>query len=154
MEFPTLLDSEPSKLKVYSIESIISEKFETMVKLAMVNSRMKDFYDIYSLSLNHNFQDFRLKKAIESTFRKRNTLLPDNPLVFRTEFHKDQEKQRQWIAFLRKSRLSDVNQKFSKIMGRIITFLKPIIISIQNKTRLTLFWNPANGSWDKKTIKK
>ncbi len=154
IEFPTLLDSEPSKLKVYSIESIISEKFEAMVKLAVVNSRMKDFYDIYSLSLNYNFQGNKVKNAIESTFRKRKTHLPNNPLVFRTEFQEDREKQRQWIAFLRKSRLSDVNQKFSKIMGRIITFLRPIIISIQNKTRLALFWNSANGSWDKKTIKK
>ncbi len=39
-EFPTLLEEKPPKVKVYSIESIISEKFEAMVKLAMANSRV------------------------------------------------------------------------------------------------------------------
>jgi len=60
MEFPTLLEEESPKIKVYSIESIISEKFEAMIKLAMVNSRMKDFYDIYTLSISHNFQGSKL----------------------------------------------------------------------------------------------
>ncbi len=136
MDFPTLLKEKSPKLKVYSIESIISEKFEAMVKLAMVNSRMKDFYDVYSLSLSHSFQDNRLKKAIESTFKKRKTPLSDNPLVFRPEFHKDKGRQKQWIAFLRKSRLSDVNQEFSEIMERITIFLRPIVISIKDRTRL------------------
>jgi len=80
MEFPTLLEEKPPKLKVYSIESIISEKFEAMLKLAMANNRMKDFYDVYKLSLSHDFQGSRLKKAIEYTFQRRNTPLVDNPL--------------------------------------------------------------------------
>ena len=149
MEFPTLLEEKPPKLKAYSIESIISEKFEAMVKLAMANSRMKDFYDVYSLSLKYNFQGSRLKKAIESTFQRRKTPLPDNPLVFRSDFHKDKRRQRQWVAFLRKSRLSDVNQKFNQIMGRITVFLKPIVASIKDKTRMDKLWNPTAGCWKK-----
>jgi len=79
MEFPTLLEEKPPRIKVYSIESIISEKFEAMVKLAMVNSRIKGFYDVYTLSVSYNFQSDRLKKAIESTFYRRKTSIPDNP---------------------------------------------------------------------------
>jgi len=149
IEFPTLLEEEPPKLKAYSIESIISEKFEAMVKLAMANSRMKDFYDVYSLSLKYNFQGSRLKKAIESTFQRRKTPLPDNPLVFRSEFHKDEGRQSQWDAFLRKSRLSDVNQEFNQIMGRITAFLKPIVASIKNRTQMDKLWNPTAGCWKK-----
>ncbi len=149
MDFPTLLEEKPPKLKVYSIESIISEKFEAMVKLAMVNSRMKDFYDVYSLSLSHNFQGNRLKKAIESTFQKRKTPLSDNPLVFRPEFHKDKGRQKQWIAFLRKSRLSDVDQGFSEIMERITIFLRPIVISIKDRTRVDKSWDSTTGCWKK-----
>lgn len=88
MEFPTLLEEKPPRVKVYSIENIISEKFEAMVKLAMANSRMKDFYDVYALSLSHNFQGRRLRKAIESTFQKRKTPMPDNQLVFEQNFMK------------------------------------------------------------------
>lgn len=50
IEFPALLEEEPPKIKAYSIESVIAEKFEIMLKLEMINSRMKDFYDIYNLS--------------------------------------------------------------------------------------------------------
>ena len=149
IEFPTLLEEEPPKLKAYSIESIISEKFEAMVKLAMANSRMKDFYDVYSLSLKYNFQGSRLKKAIESTFQRRKTPLPDNPLVFRSEFHKDEGRQRQWVAFLRKSQLSDVNQEFNQILGRITAFLKPIVASIKSRTQMDKLWNPTAGCWKK-----
>ena len=148
MEFPTLLEEKPPKLKAYSIESIISEKFEAMVKLAMANSRMKDFYDVYSLSLGHNFQGSRLKKAIESTFQRRKTTLPDNPLVFRPEFHKDKGRQRQWIAFLRKSRLSKVNRELNQIMERITIFLRPIVSSIRDKARMDKLWNPTAGCWN------
>jgi predicted nucleotidyltransferase component of viral defense system len=149
MEFPTFLEEKPPRIMVYSIESIISEKFEAMVKLAMVNSRIKDFYDIYTLSVSYNFQSDRLKKAIESTFQRRKTFIPDNLLVFRSEFHKDEEKQRQWSAFLRKSRLHDVNQGFNEIMKRMTSFLKPIVDSIKDKNKEDKIWDAKAGCWEK-----
>jgi predicted nucleotidyltransferase component of viral defense system len=148
MDFPTLLLEEKSPvLKVYSVESIISEKFEAMVKLAMVNSRMKDFYDVYTLSLSYNFKGGRLKKAIISTFQRRKTPLTDNPLVFRPEFHKDEKRQKQWIAFLRKSRLSDIEQAFGEIMERITKFLKPIVVSIKDGSGGYKVWDITAGCW-------
>lgn len=149
IEFPTLLEEKPPKVRVYSIESIISEKFEAMVKLAMANSRMKDFYDVYSLSLSHNFQGNRLKKAIESTFQKRKTPIPDNPLVFRVEFYENKERQKQWTAFLRKLRLHDINQEFNEIMKRIINLLEPVVISIRGRTRIDKSWDNTTGSLKK-----
>jgi predicted nucleotidyltransferase component of viral defense system len=149
IEFPTLLDENPPKIRVYSIESIISEKFEAMVKLAMVNSRIKDFYDVYTLSISYNFQSDRLRGAIESTFHRRKTSIPDNLLIFRSEFHSDEEKQKQWVAFLRKSRLHDINQEFNEIMERITSFLKPIVDSIKDKTREERTWDIRTGSWKK-----
>jgi len=149
MEFPTLLEGKPPKVKVYSIESIISEKFEAMVKLAMANSRMKDFYDVYTLSVSHNFQGNRLKKAIESTLQRRKTFMPDNPLVFRLEFHRDKGRQKQWTAFLHKLRLRDVTQEFNEIMTRITTFLGPVLLSIKDKTRMDKSWDPMVGCWKK-----
>jgi len=147
LDFPTLLEEKPPKVRVYSIESIISEKFEAMVKLAMANSRMKDFYDVYSLSLSHNFQVDRLKKAIETTFQKRKTPIPDNPLVFREEFYKNKERQKQWTAFLRKLQLHDINQEFNEIMKRIINLLEPVVISIRGRTRIDKSWDNTTGFW-------
>ncbi len=42
-ELPTILDSPTPKLLCYSRESAIAEKFEAMIKLGELNSRMKDF---------------------------------------------------------------------------------------------------------------
>lgn len=149
IEFPTLLEEKPPRVKVFSIESIISEKFEAIVKLAMANSRMKDFYDVYSLSLSHSFQGRRLKKAVETTFQKRKTHIPDNPLVFREEFHKNKGRQKQWTAFLRKLQLNDINQEFNEMMKRIINFLEPVVISIRGRTRIDKSWDNTTGSWKK-----
>ena len=49
-DIPTLLDSPAPRLLCYSRESAIAEKFEAMVKLGVLNSRMKDFFDIWLLS--------------------------------------------------------------------------------------------------------
>ena len=147
MEFPTLLEEKSPKIRVYSIESIISEKFEAMIKLAVANSRMKDFYDVYFLSTSYNFNGGRLKKAIESTFQRRKTPMPDNPLVFRPEFHEDEGRQKQWIAFLRKSRLQDVNQEFKEVVKRITAFLRPMLLSIKERTIMDKSWIAKSGSW-------
>ncbi|MGM0367325.1 MAG: nucleotidyl transferase AbiEii/AbiGii toxin family protein [Actinomycetota bacterium] len=149
IRFPTLLEQLPPKIKAYSVESIISEKFEAMVKLAMANSRMKDFYDVFTLSAGCNFQSHRLKIAIKSTFNRRKTPIPENPLIFRVEFHDDGERHKQWAAFLRKSRLNNTESNFSQIMKRITDFLKPIIISIINKTEIEKTWDPLLRCWKK-----
>jgi predicted nucleotidyltransferase component of viral defense system len=153
VEFPTLLEEKPPRVRIYSIESIISEKFEVMIKLSMANSRMKDFYDVYTLSLNHNFQGRRLKKAIKSTFQRRKTPIPDNPLVFRVEFYGNKERQKQWTAFLRKLRLHDINQEFSEIMKRIISFLESVVISIRDRAQIGKSWDTITGSWKKRLSK-
>lgn len=68
-----------------------------------------------------------------SNFIRGKTSIPDNSLVFRSEFHRDEGRQKQWIVFLRKSRLYDVNREFNEIMERITAFLRPIVCSIKDK---------------------
>ena len=53
---PAMLDFPPPTLLCYSLESAIAEKFEAMVKFGIVNSRLKDFYDIWLLSRQFNFE--------------------------------------------------------------------------------------------------
>lgn len=147
MDFPSILEEQLTKIKVYSVESIISEKFEAMVKLVMLNSRMKDFYDVFTLSKTHDYQGKTLKEAIETTFKVRKTDLPDNPLVFKEEFHKNEEKQKQWAAFLRKTKLKDTPEAFHVVMERITDFLKPVVLSIKNGTDIVRMWDKSNGKW-------
>ncbi len=55
VELPALLDYPAPKLMGYSRESTIAEKFEAIIKLGLLNSRMKDFYDIWLLSRQFSF---------------------------------------------------------------------------------------------------
>jgi hypothetical protein len=49
VEYPTILPLSAPRLRGYSRESAIAEKFEAMIKLGILNSRMKDFFDVWLL---------------------------------------------------------------------------------------------------------
>ena len=68
---------EVPKIYAYSLNSVIAEKFEAIVSLGYANSRYKDFYDIYILAINYDFDGSELKRAIEETFHHRQTGFDD-----------------------------------------------------------------------------
>lgn len=84
--FPTLLDFPAPRLNCYSRESSIAEKLEAMVKLGVLNSRMKDFHDIWLLARLFDFDGITLTKAIRKTFERRRTQIPSEIEVFSTPF--------------------------------------------------------------------
>ena len=61
----------------YNIESIIAEKFQTVISRGILNSRMKDYYDLYYLITYKDFSKENLKNAITKTFEKRETSIDD-----------------------------------------------------------------------------
>ena len=86
LEFPTLLKFPAPKLNAYPKESVVAEKFEAIVKLAMANSRMKDFYDLWVLAQRFQFESATLAAAIQASFATRKTVLPISlPLAFLEE---------------------------------------------------------------------
>lgn len=106
IEFPQLLDLGQPILLGYTPESAIAEKFHAMVVLDMVNTRMKDFYDIWLLLTTLNFDEAVLTEAIRRTFKHRTTPLSDEtPVALTDTFTDDPTKKVQWQAFLRKNRL-------------------------------------------------
>jgi len=50
VDYPTILDMPEPHLQAYSWETLIAEKFQAMVFLGSINSRMKDFYDVWLLT--------------------------------------------------------------------------------------------------------
>lgn len=103
--FPTLLDHPAPVLRVYSLETVIAEKLEAMVKLAGFNTRLKDYFDLWVLMRYERLDHAMLPVAIRATFRRRGTALPDIlPTGLTDSF--SQEKQALWNAFLARSRLS------------------------------------------------
>lgn len=101
-EVDVLLDLPAPHLRSYAPETVIAEKFQAMVMLGRVNSRMKDFYDIWVLSRTRTFSEDRLARAIAATFRRRQTEIPvERPDALTSDFARDPKKMQQWTSFAR-----------------------------------------------------
>jgi len=101
IDYPVMLDLPAPRLRAYARETVIAEKFQAMVALGRANSRMKDFYDIWILSRSFTFDDDRLARAIAATFARRGAEIPTElPDALSPAFAADEQKQRQWQAFV------------------------------------------------------
>ncbi len=130
MNYPTLLEMQIPLIYAYSVESIVSEKFEAMIDLSELNSRMKDFYDVYKILKKGNFDKGYLKKAIAQTINTRETIMPDDHPIFTKNFATDNMRNIQWKAFLKKANL-DQSILFEEVMSVIKEELKPIYNEIR-----------------------
>lgn len=107
IEYPSLLDLPKPRLRAYTPATVIAEKFHAITVLGMLNSRLKDYYDLYSLSRGCDATPTAIANAIVATFQRRNTVVPDTwPVGLTSEFALDVVKRRQWDAFLEKSRVA------------------------------------------------
>ena len=104
--YPTLLDMPAPQLKAYSVEVVIAEKLEAIISLGELNSRMKDFYDVYQLLKKNEYQAPLLKKSIRNTFQARETVLSAKHPVFEKAFTENEKRKMMWEAFLRKSNIT------------------------------------------------
>jgi hypothetical protein len=77
------------------------------VSLGIFGSRMKDFYDIWFLTKNRDFDKKRLSEAIVTTFSKRKTDFEEINRIFEDDFIQDSNKAKQWKAFLRRTSLTE-----------------------------------------------
>lgn len=126
ISFPVLLNDQTIPIiNAYTVESLIAEKFHAMIDLADLNSRMKDFYDVFKLIEARKYNDLILNEAIKITFKNRNTPYAENHNLFNESFGLDVHRNKQWIAFTRKSELKNTIP-FSFVMAEIRRVLFPI----------------------------
>lgn len=143
-ELPTLLGSPSPRLLCYSRESAIAEKFEAMVSLGALNSRMKDFYDIWLLSRQFDFVGNDLVNAITLTFRQRETNLPATIEAFSKDFA--DARQNQWTAFRNRLQHEHIPPSFHELTTALEAFLAPIATSISKGVPTPHIWT-ASGPW-------
>lgn len=105
--YPVLLeDMSTPVLRVYPAYTVVAEKYHAMVSLGMVNTRLKDYFDLWFLARHFVFDPALLQDAIAATFARRSAPLPQHlPLGLSDAFAQDATKVQQWKAFLRKNKL-------------------------------------------------
>ncbi len=148
IEYPTLLDLPAPRLRAYSRETVIAEKFHAMIHLGIANSRMKDFYDIWFLASKYEFEGEVLSQAIAATFKRRDTPLPaETPLAFTMEFYEDSTKATQWNAFLRKGKLSTEPMDLKEITLLLKKLIMPLVQSSIKNENFEGVWSPNKADW-------
>lgn len=146
---PTLLNMPAAQLLAYPRETVVAEKCQAIVKLGMANSRLKDFYDLWYLAANFDFDGSLLSEAVEATFKRRETSIPSEvPIGLTPAYYDNPARQAQWRAFSNKSNLPG-NQvpSFEAIVVILTSFLIPILTSLSGKSVFNQLWDHTKISW-------
>jgi predicted nucleotidyltransferase component of viral defense system len=149
IEYPTLLEYPAPCLRAYPRETVVAEKYQALVNLGIANSRMKDFYDLWMLAHQFDFDGLTLSEAIRNTFARRQTILQkQTPSGLSSTFYSDKQKNLQWNAFLGKGMLlsSSTAPSLGEVCNLLETFLMPPTQALENNQTFTGQWQPG-GPW-------
>lgn len=140
VEIPTQLAGFIApKVASYSLESTIAEKLEAMFDRMETTSRMKDYFDIYYLASHYDFEGNILKEAIIQTFTNRGTDCTIRSLNRIASMNKESNMINRWKAFTKKSLA--VSLDFELVIQLIITFIEPLIHSIEEEKSMQKKWS-------------
>ena len=135
------------RLRAYPPETVVAEKFQALVALGMLNSRMKDFFDIWAISETFSFNGPVLAQAIAATFDRRNTDIPtDTPVALTPVFAEDAAKKVQWQGFLRRTAITMAPGPFAELQATIAAFVLPSAHALAAGKTFRGTWK-AGGPW-------
>jgi hypothetical protein len=146
VQYPVMLSEFAApRLRVYTRYTVVAEKFEALSALGIANSRMKDYFDLWVLSRQTDFDGDILRQAIRATFdRRQTTLTGQAPFGLTDAFAQDAQKQIQWQAFLKKNRLEAL--ALDEVIRALATFMLPVIGAASTTTEFPARWHPG-GPW-------
>lgn len=131
--YPTLLDQDAPQLRMYPPETVVAEKLEAAVVRGMINSRMKDYYDLLVMFRTYEFDEQVLARALAATFKRRQTELPaDVPVGLSDEFGRDADARRLWREFLRRLQVEDAPAELNEVVTALRERLWPVVQQARN----------------------
>ena len=140
-----LADFEKPEILTYSLESTIAEKFDAILQRFELTGRMKDFYDIYYLSLTFDFDGLKLQTAIQETLQNRGTAYEKDSFDRVLALANDPDMQTKWRYFLKT--LGNPEMGFMEVVAGIERFLLPVWNAVLNEEELQRAWTPDEAHW-------
>jgi predicted nucleotidyltransferase component of viral defense system len=147
-EYTVLLSSLPAPyIRVYPRETVVAEKLQAMVSLDVLNTRMKDFYDLCVLAREFDFDGPTLCRAIHATFERRKTDIPKEiPACLLETFPNRSDKRDLWAVFLRRSSLPDIPENdFVTVHRELIKFLSLPLLAAARSGDFKMMWTAGKG---------
>lgn len=148
VSFPVLLDFPAPQLFAYAQETAIAEKLSALVMLDIDNSRMKDFFDLWTLGNSFAYDGPILCEAIAATFGSRNQPgIEQTPIGLTDAFADVPKKQTQWKAFLRQSTgVANHGLTLAEVVAFLAKFLLPVLWAVSAETVIIGRWEQG-GPW-------
>jgi hypothetical protein len=142
VRLPRLLGGEV-RMRGYPVAMVHSEKIVTAIARGTVNTRWRDFADIYLLSRRHAINGTTLVRSILKIAKHRR--LQPRPLV-EVLVGYDAIAQDRWVAWRRRQRLEDrLPESFSEVLSAVIEFVDPAIEgSAEGRS-----WDPLARRWSR-----
>lgn len=130
IEIPSMIRDVPlTSMRCYNPETSFAEKLETIVRLGLTNSRMKDYFDLATLIQCGILDQNLLRDAVKATFARRKTSQLDRiPLGLTLEFWSDPAIIVRWRAFVRKNSIQPPMDNLETVCDLIAKTVKPIIV--------------------------
>lgn len=144
IDYPSLLDLESPRILAYRPATAVAEKFQTMIEKGLLNSRVKDYYDVWMLSRSVQFDGEELREAIRATFERRGTTVPSvRPPEVSNEYTSQSVTRAQWTSFARQMHASGVETPpdMSLVMEQVAKFIVPV-------SRAAAAGEPFRRTWD------
>lgn len=127
LDYPLLIEELPAvNVEAYSLETVVAEKFQTMIDRGTINSRMKDFFDVYMILKGDKVDSELLKEAVVEVFANRGTELAPDHVVFSDGFVQDEMRQGMWKTYLKRIKYKD-ELPFEEVMDVIRGRLQPMM---------------------------
>ncbi|MCE9668840.1 nucleotidyl transferase AbiEii/AbiGii toxin family protein [Myxococcus stipitatus] len=145
--YPTLLELPAPVLEGYSREAVVAEKFHAMVFLGALNTRMKDFYDVWLLSRRFDFEGGVLARAVDATFARRETRVVEGPVAFTDAFFESPQPKVAWSAFRKKSGLLHSPARLAEVVEGLRAFFDPVARACVARVPFESRWSPG-GPWE------
>jgi hypothetical protein len=145
IEYPAMLEFPPPVLMAYPKETVVAEKLEALTVLGLLNSRVKDYYDLALLARLYPFDGDHLAEAIRLTFRNRGTAIDATPIGLTEAFSADPARAVQWRAFIRRSRF-DAESGLAELVDQVRRFAAAPLSATAREVSFHLQWKPG-GPW-------
>ena len=103
-EYQLMFEERTISLWTYNLETLLAEKLETILARGTTNTRMRDFYDIYIITSQKEYDSAVLKEAFIATSEKRNTTeqIPDFMIILNT-LSSDETMKNRWMNYCSES---------------------------------------------------
>ncbi len=122
--YPTLIDMPAPQLMGYSVETVVAEKLESIIKLGQFNTRIKDFFDLWTILCRDELPVKSLEQAIEEVFANRGTKR-GFPVAFTEVFFNDPLNIQRWRTFL--AGLGKKEPELEEVIGKLSDKLAPYL---------------------------